>query len=169
MDGNTRRENIYELLKSASKPISGTKIAEKFGVSRQVIVQDIALIRANNKNIMSTNRGYILFKEENSKITKIFYVVHNDDDIKDELYTIIDNGGIVLDVIVEHDVYGMITVDLYLKSRDDVDDFCSKNRDSKCFPLKTLTGNNHYHTIEVKSEEDLLVIEKKLKDKGYMV
>lgn len=169
MDGNTRRKKIYELLKSTRKPISGTKIAEKFGVSRQVIVQDIALIRANNKNIMSTNRGYILFKEEESKISKIFYVSHRDEDIKDELYTIIDHGGIVLDVIVEHDVYGMITVDLYLKSRDDVDDFCSKNKNSKCFPLKTLTGNNHYHTVEVENEENLQVIEDKLREKGYIV
>lgn len=168
MDGNTRRKEIFELLKNVDKPISGTKIADHFGVSRQVIVQDIALMRANNKNIMSTNRGYILFKEDSSNITKIFYVSHADEDIKDELYTIIDNGGIILDVIVEHDVYGMITVDLYLKSREDVDDFCSKNGQSSCLPLKTLTGSNHYHTVEVKNESDLLKIEKKLRCKGYI-
>lgn len=169
MNGDNRRYEIYKLLLEGSKPISGSKIAEKFGVSRQVVVQDIALMRASNKQIMSTNRGYVLFSKNKHTYNRVYFVSHKSEDIKDELYIIIDLGGTVKNVIVEHDVYGIITADLYLKTREDVDDFCDKVEDSKCYPLKTLTGNSHYHTVEADSETVLNQIENKLKDKGYLL
>lgn len=168
--GETRREQIIELLTEQKQPISGTELAKRFGVSRQVIVQDIALLRAVNKNILSTNKGYVLYvPEESSRKAKRSYAVqHTDEQIRDELYTIVDNGGKVLDVVVEHDIYGQITADLILKNRKDVDEFAERIKNSKSQPLKTLTGGIHWHTVEADSEQILDVIEKKLKEKGYL-
>lgn len=135
MEGETRREAILAHLEAENKPVSGSRLSQLFGVSRQVIVQDIALIRATNKNILSTNKGYVLYKPEHisTKCKRIFPVFHTTKQIKKELYTIVDLGGTVLDVIVEHDVYGMITVDLILKNRTDVDEF-SGQTSRKSFP-----------------------------------
>lgn len=170
MEGEERRESILGELKKADSPISGSQMAKIFDVSRQIIVQDIALLRAVNKNILSTNKGYLLFEptEGDHVARKILCVTHNDEDIRDELYTIIDAGGKILDVIVEHELYGQIAVDLVLKSRLDIDEFIEKMKLSKDQPLKRLTKDQHYHTIEADSEEILTEIEKNLKQKGYM-
>lgn len=98
--------------------MSGTELAKELGVSRQVIVQDIALLRAVNKNILSTNKGYVLYdpSEETQKARRTIAVSHSDEQTQDELYTIVDFGGKVLDVVIEHDIYGQITVDLILKA-----------------------------------------------------
>ena len=134
-----------------------------------MIVQDIALLRAVNKNILSTNKGYVLYdpSEEIQKARRTIAVSHSDEQTQDELYTIVDFGGKVLDVVIEHDIYGQITVDLILKSRQDVDEFIAKVAKSKAKPLKTLTGNKHFHTVEADSEQLLDIIEEKLREKGY--
>lgn len=170
MEGDKRREQIISCLAKSSQPISGTELAKIFNVSRQVIVQDIALLRATNKNILSTNKGYILYNPQvNPTNTKrIFSVFHTSEGIREELYTIIDSGGKVLDVVVEHEIYGQITVDLILKNRRDVDDFMEKLSKNNSQPLNILTNGHHYHTVEAESEEILDNIEEKLLEKGFL-
>lgn len=170
MEGETRRLNIIQLLTNSDKPVSGTELAKAFGVSRQVIVQDIALLRAIDKNILSTNKGYVLYDPHAGlkKAKRSFVVYHTDEQIADELYTIVDYGGTVLDVVIEHEVYGQITVDLLLKKRVDVDEFVKKLNENQAKPLKELTGGNHIHTIEADSEDLLDDIEKALQKKGYL-
>lgn len=170
MEGDKRREEIIHYLADATQPLSGTVLAKNCNVSRQVIVQDIALLRATNKNILSTNKGYILYDPLNNlkSSRKSLYVHHDDSQIQDELYTIVDRGGRVLDVVVDHDVYGQITCDLVLKNRSDVDEFIEKLHKSNSQPLKALTGGNHFHTIEAESEEIIASIERDLILKGYM-
>ena len=165
MEGQMRRDTIIKMLGEKGKPLSGTELAKELGVSRQVIVQDIALLRAVNKNILSTNKGYVLYdpSEEIQKARRTIAVSHSDEQTQDELYTIVD----FLDVVIEHDIYGQITVDLILKSRQDVDEFIAKVAKSKAKPLKTLTGNKHFHTVEADSEQLLDIIEEKLREKGY--
>ena len=99
---------------------------------------------------------------------RIFPVFHNSDEIRDELYTIIDSGGKVLDVVVEHDVYGQITLDLILKNRSDVDEFMEKIEHSTSQPLHVLTGGLHYHSVEAENEDILNKIEKQLEEKGFL-
>lgn len=171
MDGEQRRRKITELLKTSEEPLSGSALSVKLSVSRQVIVQDIALLRATNKNILSTNKGYILFEEENGKdrSRRIIAVKHTDDQIQDELYTIVDSGARVLDVVIEHGVYGQISVDLLISSRKDVDEFLEKLRSNTTKPLKELTGDVHYHTIEAADEAVLDLAERVLKEKGYLI
>lgn len=170
MEGETRRLNIVQLLANSNKPVSGTELAKTFGVSRQVIVQDIALLRAIDKNILSTNKGYILYDPkvglQNAK--RSFSVCHTDEQIADELYTIVDYGGTVLDVVIEHEVYGQITADLLLKKRVDVDEFVKKLHENQAKPLNLLTGGNHVHTVEAEDEETLDSIEEALVKKGYL-
>lgn len=171
MDGNNRRKKLEELLLQKKEPVSGTDLAKILNVSRQVIVQDIALLRACNKNILSTYKGYLIFQNEAtaSRPTKTFYVNHNDQQMKEELYTIVDNGGNVLDVIVDHPIYGQIIVDLIINSRADVDEFCEKMEKENSRPLNELTNGCHYHTVTAADEKTLLRIEAKLQEKGYLI
>ena len=169
MEGK-HREKLIAILQQADAPVSGTDLAKHLGVSRQVIVQDIALLRAVDKNILSTNKGYVLYvpEPENDRVKRSFAVGHTKEQIQDELYTIVDYGGKVLDVVVEHDIYGQIMVDLILCNRLDVDDFVDRIKTSKSRPLKVLTDGEHWHTVEADSEKVLDKIEEKLREKGYL-
>lgn len=171
MEGDVRRTQIIQYLEQAETPVSGTSLAKKMGVSRQVIVQDIALLRAVNKNILSTNKGYLLYQEQekNSKKRRTFKVKHDNAHIMDELNTIVDLGGQVLDVVVEHDIYGQITVDLVMNSRADVAAFVDKVNKNRTRPLNELTEGVHFHTVQASSEGILDRIEEALFQKGYLL
>lgn len=169
MEGQDRRNKLTGILEEAKEPVSGAELSKKLGVSRQVIVQDIALLRAVNKNIISTTKGYLIYKQDKRKVNRCFITKHTSEEIEDELNTIVDNGGKVLDVIVMHDLYGEISVDLILKNRKDVSDFIEKVRTKKTVPLMDLTNGTHLHTVEADSEEVLDQIERALKEKNYLV
>lgn len=166
-----RREQIIRILEQSDRPVPGMDLAKALGVSRQVIVQDIALLRAENKNILSTNRGYLLYRVhgERQKICRIVCVKHTKEQIRDELYTIVDCGGKVLDVMIEHEIYGRISGNLMLYTRKDVDRFVSRVEHANTRPLNCLTDGTHYHTIEADSEEMLDEIEDELEKKNYLL
>ena len=93
-EGEERRENIIKLLTQTKKPISGTELARQMKVSRQVIVQDIALLRASNRNILSTNKGYLYDRADEKKVARrTFFVCHTDEQMAEELFAIVDTGG----------------------------------------------------------------------------
>ncbi|WP_455718856.1 3H domain-containing protein [Anaerosporobacter sp.] len=170
MEGVERREKLISILKNRKdEPISGSELSKQLGVSRQVIVQDIALLRAVNKNILSTTKGYLLYYQEENKVNRCFMVKHTNDQIQDELCSIVDHGGKVLDVIVMHDIYGEIRTDLIMSSRKDVYDFVKKVKEKQTVPLKDLTDGTHLHTVEADSEATLDEIEAVLREKGYLV
>jgi len=171
METENRRYQILNLLENQQKPVSGTVLSRLFGVSRQVIVQDIALLRAENKNILSTNKGYVLFKPVNTEGNerRVYCVRHTMEQMAEELNCIVDNGGHVIDVSVEHDMYGQISADLIIHNRADVEEFVSKMKISSSKPLSVLTDEIHYHTIGAVSVEILDRIEKKLDEKGFIV
>lgn len=169
MDANIRREKILNLLKVSNEPFSGASLANQFNVTRQVIVQDIALLRAEKNNIISTSRGYLLYENKLEKPKRLLAVKHSRENIIDELCTIIDNGGTVLDVVVEHPIYEEITVNLILKSRRDIDKFIEHLNNNKTEPLMHLTGGEHYHTVEADNENTLDLIEEQLNNKGYLL
>lgn len=171
LDGDQRREEIIQMLESSSSPVSGAELARRLKVSRQVIVQDVALLRAINKNILSTNKGYLLFEPGRSagESKKTICVRHTTEQVLDEFYTIVDLGGKVLDVVVEHELYGQIAVDLIIASRQDADEFYEKMRNNRAKPLKELTEDIHYHTIVAKDRASIEKIEKALQEKGYLM
>ena len=159
-----RQNEIITFLQESNDPISGEVLGEKFGVSRQIIVKDIGVLKAFGLDIVSTNKGYKI--DTSHGLTKIIESSHDDSAIKDELNTIVDNGGVVIDIFINHPVYGVIRKDLNIKSRNGVNNFV-KNMDIST-PLKNLTANVHYHTISAKDEESLKKIEKALGEKGYL-
>lgn len=168
-DGETRRAKMVQLLQEASEPIPGAKLAKLMGVSRQVIVQDIALLRAVDKNILSTNKGYVLFHRKPDEHTRSFHVRHTDDQIMDELNTIVDYGGNVKDVTVEHPIYGQISVDLIIRSRMDVENFDEQVKKYRTKPLNNLTDGEHFHTVTAPDEATLDMIGAMLARKGYLL
>lgn len=167
MDAKTRRKEILNIIKYNMEPVSGSALAKKLNVSRQVIVQDIALLRAENNDIISTHRGYII--NGGNTFKRVFKVYHSDDEIIDELNTIVDLGARVLDVFVNHKVYGKLTAKLDVSSRRDVMNFIDGINKGKSAPLKNTTSNYHYHTVESDSEEVLDLVENSLKEKNYLI
>lgn len=166
MKAKERREEILNILKENKQPISGDQLATRLNVSRQVIVQDIALIRANGVDIFSTNRGYILIEE--NKNTRVFKVIHNSEEVEKELNLYVDLGGKVEDVFVYHKVYGIIKADMNIKSRMDVKKYLENISTGKSTQLMKLTSNYHYHTISAETEEILDLIQEKLMKEGFL-
>ena len=168
MTGEERREGILERIRQAKAPVAARALAELYGVSRQVIVQDIALIRASGHEIFSTNRGYILLQKEKPAV-RIFKVCHTDEQLEDELLSIVDLGGCVENVVVNHKVYGRLEAYLGVDSRRRVQDFLEELRSGKSSPLKNITSGYHYHEIRADREETLDMIGKMLAEKGFLV
>jgi len=162
-----RRNKILEVLSDSTVPISGSTLAERFGVSRQVIVTDIAILRAKRSDIMATNNGYIMMHSDTRR--RIFKVRHEDNETRDELMSIVNLGGKILDVFIEHRVYGTIRAPLDLSSKRDVDNFMHDLTSGVSTPLKNVTFGYHYHTIEARSEIILDEIGEMLKEKGYLI
>ena len=167
MSGEKRRENLLKILQESNEPVSGTKLAEKFQVSRQVVVQDIALLRASNHDIVSTHKGYVL--EDKGFISRVFKVKHSEEKMLDELNLIVDLGGTVADVFVWHKVYGKVEAKLNISSRFHVRQFLEGIRSGKSTELMHITDGYHYHTIRAESEEILDQIENALIRELYIV
>lgn len=167
MTGEKRREEIVNTIQSSMQPVSGKELAKSYEVSRQVIVQDIALIRAAGYDIISTHRGYILNSPHG--MSRTFKVSHTDEQLEEELCAIVDLGGKVVNVMINHRVYGHMEAALNIRSRKNVMDFMEDIRNGKSSPLKNITSNYHYHRVEADSEETLDMIEAVLREKGYLI
>ena len=166
MSGEERREKMLAILLAASQPISGTSLAKQLGVSRQVVVQDIALLRAKKQDIVSTYRGYLI---RNSPLCqRIFKVHHSDEEIEAELNLFVDFGGKVEDVFIYHRIYDVIRVEMGLKSRREIKDYMEKLKSGRSKSLKDVTSGFHYHTVTAESEEILDQIQKELQEKGFL-
>lgn len=162
-----RKTRIMEIISSSDKPVSASKIAKELGVSRQIIVGDVALLRASGEDITATPRGYILDTNRSNHYT--IAVMHNNDQLEEELNTIVDLGGKVEDVIVEHPLYGEIKGNLHIYSRYDVSKFMSAVKDKDIAPLSLLTDGVHLHTITVPDEETLERIKEALDEKYILL
>ena len=171
MDAKERRKQLIDILNKNDKPVKGTDIAKKLKVSRQVIVQDVAILRAAGKAILATPQGYLITKEyEKDTITSTIACRHNNNsEIEEELDIILNYGGKILDVVVEHPVYGEIRSQLQINSRHDLDEFLKNLETTHAEPLAALTDGVHIHTIEVKDDETLRKIKEKLLEKNYLI
>ncbi len=168
MDGDKRREEIIKMLNNTVDPLSGGKLGKTFDVSRQIIVQDIALLRAQGLDIIATARGYILHRNTDQNAQRVFLVRHKYVDIMEELNIMVDFGGVVRNVLIEHPIYGEMMGNMMLKTRRDVEQFVESIAEFDTYPLMDLTHGVHMHTVEASSEKVLDEIEKKLDEKGYL-
>ena len=152
MEAASRRQAILDRLRTADRPVSASALAAGLNVSRQIIVGDIALLRAGGAEISATPRGYVLPRATDG-ITRTIACRHTLAQTGQELDILVDNGCTVLDVIVEHPVYGQITGQLQISSRYDVEQFLARIRDSDAAPLSMLTGGLHLHTLCCPNED----------------
>ena len=166
MKGNDRRERILQILSDSTSPISGANLAKQLDVSRQVIVQDMALLRANGTDIVSTNLGYVL--NEKTSAERVLKVIHTEDEVEEELNIIIDLGGIVKDVFVYHKAYGVVKADMNIRFRKDVKTFVDNIKSGKSSLLMNVTSGYHYHTILAENEETLDMIFDALSERGFL-
>ena len=166
MRSEDRRQTLLDRLTLASEPISASLLAKELGVSRQVIVQDVALLRAKGVAVESLARGYLLTKK--APVQRIFKLIHTDDAVETELNLIVDAGGIVADVFVFHKYYGTVRADMDIRSRLDVRRFLSDIASGKSGLLKNVTGGYHYHTVTADRVEALDHIEQELRRYGFL-
>lgn len=152
MEAASRRQAILNRLRTTDRPVSASALAAGLNVSRQIIVGDIALLRAGGAEISATPRGYVLPRATDG-ITRTIACRHTLAQTGQELDILVDNGCTVLDVIVEHPVYGQLTGQLQISSRYDVEQFLARIRDSDAAPLSMLTGGLHLHTLCCPNED----------------
>lgn len=168
MNTNERRTVLEKILRGTKEPITATSLAEQFGVSRQIIVGDVAILRASGVHISATPRGYLMEEEQREKLYTIA-CQHQQDRLQEELYTITDLGGHILDVIVEHPIYGQIIGQLHIRSRFDVDRFCTQLQETQAPPLSLLTEGIHLHTISCADHDTYVRILNALRRKKLLV
>lgn len=152
MRSGERRQAILEYLRQSSRPVSAGYFAERFSVSRQVVVGDVALLRAAGEDISATPRGYVILKADKGLIRQVA-CRHDAGRMEAELFAVVDQGCAVLDVIVDHPVYGQLTGPLQLSSRYDVSQFLLRCEEEEAKPLSDLTGGIHLHTLSCPDED----------------
>ena len=167
MDAQTRRQEIARRLEREKNPISATALAREFSVSRQVVVGDVALLRATGLDIAATPRGYVLPSRPEGK-TFTVACIHSAQDMEQELNAVVDQGCTVLDVIVEHPVYGQLTGPLDIATRHDVQVFMNKVQSSDAAPLSDLTGGIHLHTVFCPDRSAYERIIQALREEGFL-
>ena len=164
--GKERRKEILKMISDSEKPVSGSALGKATGVSRQVVVQDIALLRTEGYPITATARGYVL--EKSNEPVRLFKLCHTSEQTEEELNAVVDLGGCVVDVMVNHRTYGKMSAPLNIRSRRDVQKFMDELRSGKSVPLLNITSGYHFHHISAESDEVLDEIEEVLKKKNFI-
>ncbi|WP_163537882.1 transcription repressor NadR [Gracilibacillus sp. YIM 98692] len=171
LSGSDRRKAIVKWLTQSDEPMTGTNIAQKANVSRQVIVQDISLLKAQNHPIIATSNGYLYIqqKQEKKPFYKVIACQHKAEETREELYLIVDHGVTVKNVSIEHPIYGDLEASVMVSNRAEVDQFVQKIEDKKAPYLLELTDGIHNHTIIADEEWKLEQAEQALHDRGFIV
>ena len=168
MHADTRRQAILDQLRDAAGPISAAALAAKFSVSRQIIVGDIALLRAAGAEISATPRGYVILPAPPGLVRQVA-CRHDAAGMEAELNAMVDQGCTVLDVIVEHPIYGQLTGQLQISSRYDVGQFVQRCRRQEAAPLSQLTEGIHLHTVACPSQEAYDRVRESLSKLGFLL
>lgn len=169
--GDKRHQLLVSTLKKAKAPISGSKLGELTNVSRQVIVNDITLLKAKGEPIMATNRGYVYMHPQTGpqKCEKIIVCNHTSDQTEQELTLLVDHGVTVKDVKIEHPVYGDLTASVMVSNRSEVKEFMENIQQTKATFLLELTEGIHLHTIIADNEQQITNAEEALRKAGILV
>ena len=167
MKTKERRKNIIAFLLAQTEAVTGSELSKMFGVSRQIIVGDIDVLRKAGNDIASTHNGYIVRRSPYPE--RVLKVYHTAENTENELNTIVELGGTVIDVFVNHEVYGKISVPLNFYSKEQISQFMDGVKKGKSTELMHITGGYHYHTVRAGDEAALNAIETALAAKGYIV
>lgn len=166
MKAKERRKEIVVILMSSNEPVSGGELSQRLSVSRQIIVQDIAVLRAEGYEILSLHSGYVI--KTSPLMERVFKVRHTSEETREELSAIVELGGTVVDVFVWHRAYGKIEAPLNLFSLEGIDRFMDDIKSGKSSELMHITDGYHYHTVRAESEEVLDRIEAVLADMNFI-
>ncbi|WP_368505492.1 transcription repressor NadR [Alkalihalophilus sp. As8PL] len=170
MYGENRRDQILLWLKENRQPLTGKELANRTNVSRQVIVQDMSILKAKNHPIIATSNGYLYMQSEKAvKEQRLIACKHDPSHAIDELFTLVDFGVTVINVIVEHPMYGEITASLHFSTRQEVQQFSEQLTQTKASLLSELTNGVHLHTIEADTSKQLDDAIAALKTKEYLL
>ena len=169
MTTEERRTQILSILKQSTRPVTGTYLAEQMGVSRQVIVQDMAVLRAGGEEILASPQGYYLYQPSIEIYRAVVAVRHTPEETEDELIILVDVGVEVVDVIVEHEIYGELRGMLHIASRDDVRQFIAQLNETGARLLSELTEGVHLHTLEARRADQLEQARTVLRRRGYLI
>lgn len=167
----SRRSAVAQLLEQAVEPVSASALADKFHVSRQIIVGDIALLRASGAPVVATPRGYLMEHAADSAVQDYTVACRHDNakQLLQELYIVVDQGATMRDVIVEHPIYGQLTGQLQISSRFEADRFVKALAASEASPLSQLTGGIHLHTLRCPDRACFERVTAALKKAGILV
>ena len=168
MSSEERREKLLKILQTSNRPVKGGELAKELNVTRQVVVKDIALLRASGIEILATSTGYIIYSPEKFEFQIKCKNHHSNEHLLEELQIIIDLGGKVKDVIVEHPTYGSIRANLNINSNRDIKNFMDKTNKNNFKQLSSLSQEYHVHTIEVPDTLAFEEIKKELKEKNIL-
>lgn len=168
MRAEERRQAIQDILQQSAAPVSATVLAGRFSVSRQIIVGDIALLRAAGADISATPRGYVI-QRSSGGLSRQVACHHDAAGMEAELNAIVDQGCTVVDVIVEHPIYGQLTGPLQLSSRYDVSQFISRCAQAEAQPLSNLTEGIHLHTLSCPDEAAFFRVRDALRSLGVLL
>lgn len=167
MSGEERRRKIVEIVEKSEVPVSATFLSKELGVSRQIIVGDVALLRAQDILLIATNRGYIMEKTKKMAVAEI-KLKNRPEDMYDLLCTIVDMGGRIKNDFIISDLYGKVCVELNINNRAEAQIFSEKYIESGATLLSALTKNIHFHTVEADNELVMIRVQKALNEKGYL-
>lgn len=167
MTTQQRREMVKKKIKQCEKPISASALAQLFHVSRQIIVSDVAILRASQEPILATPRGY-MYDNKDTQESFLIACMHDQQDTKDELETIVDLGGVIQDVSIAHPVYGELKGNLHISSRLDIQEFLTLCKDKQAKNLSDLSDGVHFHNIICPTIREYNMIVEALKKKGYL-
>ena len=168
--GEERRQQLLERLKTSNEAIKGTELAKQAGVSRQVIVGDITLLKARNEPILATSQGYLYMHQSSAShsFERQIACSHSPEDAREELYTLVDTGVLVKNVTVEHPVYGELTASIMVSNRHEVDQFLVRVEETGASYLSELTGGIHLHLIASSTQESLDAAVEGMRSKGFL-
>lgn len=169
MDTIERRQQILKLLRQAARPLTGAELSARLQVSRQVIVQDVAVLRAAGEEILSSPQGYYFYHPGSETHRAVVAVCHPPEQTEAELIALVDVGVEIVDVIIDHPLYGEQRGTLHLASREDVRQFMGRWTTTGARLLCELTGGLHLHTLEARRPEQLDQARKVLRERGYLV
>ena len=167
--GEARRQRMLAWMHTHAEPIQGGELAKRFHVSRQCVVQDVAILRAGGERVLATPRGYRLPEESRRAHREILACRHAPERTGEELEILVDHGVKVLDVIVEHPLYGELRGSLAIESRTDAHDFMKRVRTTHAALLSELTDGVHLHTVEASKPEMIARAKAKLRARGFLL
>lgn len=164
-----RRQQLLDLLKASDKPIPGSYLADTLDVSRQTIVQDIAFLRRDGFEIVSTTQGYVLQHGSKTQYREVLGIIHDPDQLKRELEILVAHHVAVEDVFIDHPVYGRIKGELNIVTPKDIKQFLEKRARSPIPLFSEVTGGLHYHTLVAEDAETILEAKSVLKEEGFQL